>query len=221
MKISVKLDKRYRLASGKYPVKLSIARNGRTLYVPLGIEVREEDWDAEGRNQNYIKNVKERQALNMYIRSRLSQAEQTIRDLQMKGLLRQFDNKRLIEYLSSDRGSIEDRQYLSYQAELFLKEIVNEGSADTYRNALKALGRHYDYDSFLLQDFTKKMLEEFKKKLTEEGLKINTIIEYIHRLKAIYRFAISNGDISQPWPRIVLRRRVLKNALCWLSRLGS
>ena len=210
MKISVKLDKRYRLASGKYPVKLSIARNGRTLYVPLGIEVREEDWDAEGRNQNYIKNVKERQALNMYIRSRLSQAEQTIRDLQMKGLLRQFDNKRLIEYLSSDRGSIEDRQYLSYQAELFLKEIVNEGSADTYRNALKALGRHYDYDSFLLQDFTKKMLEEFKKKLTEEGLKINTIIEYIHRLKAIYRFAISNGDISQPWPRIVLRREVTK-----------
>ncbi|SEA93317.1 hypothetical protein SAMN04487851_1251, partial [Prevotella sp. tc2-28] len=43
MKISVKLDKRYRLSNGKYSVKLSISRNGKTLYIPLGIEIKEED----------------------------------------------------------------------------------------------------------------------------------------------------------------------------------
>ena len=210
MKISVKLDKRYRLANGKYSVKLSISRNGRTLYIPLGIEVREEDWDATGRNQNYVKNVKERTALNMHIRSRLSQAEQTIRDLQVKGLLRQFDNKKLIDYLSSDRTNIEERQFLKYQAEQCMREKTNESSIDTYRNAIKALSRHYNYDDFMLQDFSRKMLEEFRKKLMDEGLKPNTITGYIVKLKAIYNFAYENGDIDRPFPRFVLKREQTK-----------
>lgn len=205
MKINVRLDKRYRLSNGKYAVKLTISRNGRTLYLPLGIEVREEDWDATGRNQNYIKNVKDRTALNMHIRSRLSQAEQTIRDLQLKGLLRQFDNKQLIAYLSNDRTNTEQRQHLSYQAELCIREKTNESSIDTYRNAIKALGRHYDYESFLLSDFSRKMLEEFRRKLVKEGLKQNTISGYIVKLKAIYNFAYENGDVDQPFPRFQLR----------------
>lgn len=210
MKITVKLDKRYRLANGKYSVKLSISRSGKTLYIPLGIEVREEDWDATGRNQNYVKNVKERTALNMHIRSRLSQAEQTIRDLQLKGLLRQFDNKRLIEYLSTDRTNIEKKQYLSCQAELCIKEKTNKDTADTYRNAIKALSRHYDYETFLLQDFNKKMIEEFRRKLSEEGLKNNTILNYIVKLKAIYNFAYENGDVDKPFPRVAMKREQTK-----------
>lgn len=206
MKITVKLDKRYRLANGKYSVKLSISRNGRTFYIPLGIEVREEDWDATGRNQNYIKNVKERVALNMHIRSRLSQAEQTIRDLQLKGLLRQFDNKKLMEYLSADRTNVSQRQFLRYQAEQCMKEKTNESSIDTYRNAIKALSRHYDYEGFMLTDFSRKMLEEFRKKLTDEGLKQNTISGYIVKLKAIYNFAYENGDIDKPFPKFELKR---------------
>ncbi|SEA81319.1 Site-specific recombinase XerD [Prevotella sp. tc2-28] len=221
MKISVKLDKRYRLSNGKYSVKLSISRNGKTLYIPLGIEIKEEDWDATGRNQNYVKNVKERVALNMYIRGRLSQAEQTIRDLQLKGLLRQFDNKKLIEYLSMDRSNLEKKQFLSYQAEYCLKEKTNKDTIDTYNNALKALSRHYDYDSFLLQDFTKKMLEEFRKKLKEEGLKNNTIIGYIIKLKAIYNFAYDNGDVTTPFPRIAIKRDTTKKRSLLVEQLRA
>lgn len=219
MKISIKIDKRYRLANGKYSVKLSISRNGKTFYVPLGIEVREEDWDASGKNQNYVKNIKERNALNMFIRSRLSQAEQTIRDLQMKGLLRQFDNKRLIEYLSSDRRSIEKRSYLSYQAECCLKEKRNKDTIDTYHNAIKALSRHYDYDTFLLQDFTKKMIEDFCYKLKKEGLKNNTIVGYLIKLKAIYNYAYDNGDISVPFPKIPIKKEVTRKRSLLVEQL--
>lgn len=210
MKITVKLDKRYKLSNGKYAVKLSISRNGKTLYVPLGIEVREEDWDATGRNQNYIKNVRERNALNMHIRSRLSQAEQTIRDLQVKGLLRQFDNKKLIAYLSSDRSNIEKRQFFAFQYELCIREKKNKDSVDTYNSAIKALKRHYDYENFVLQDIDKKMLDEFRNKLLGEGLKPNTIISYFNRIKAVYKYAYDNGDIDKPFPRYQLRRERTK-----------
>ena len=206
MKITVKLDKRYQLADGRYAVKLSVSRSGKTLYIPLGISVREEDWDATGRNQNYVKNVKDRTSLNMYIRSRLSQAEQTIRDLQLKGLLRQFDNRKLIEYLSTDRTHLERKQYLMYQYEQCIREKTNKDTIDTYRSAIKALSRHYDTDNFLLNDFSRKMLEEFRRKLTDEGLKQNTISGYIVKLKAIYNFAYENGDIDTAFPRFPLKR---------------
>jgi site-specific recombinase XerD len=210
MKITVKLDKRYRLSNGKYPVKLSIARNGKTLYLPLGIEVREEDWDKSGKNQNYIKNVKERTALNMHIRSRLSQAEQTIRDLQVKGLLRRFDNKQLIAYLSSDRTNTEHNQFFQYQAEKCLEEKTNPDTVDTYESAIKALKKHYDYPNLLVQDIDRRFIDDFRKKLTDEGLKTNTIGNYILRIKAIYNFAYHNGDIDTPFPRIPLRKERTK-----------
>ncbi len=206
MKITVKLDKRYRLSNGKYAVKLSVSRNGKTLYIPLGIEVREEDWEPTGKNQNYVKNVKEKTALNMHIRSRLSQAEQTIRDLQLKGLLRKFDNKQLIMYLSGDRKEVEKIKYFSYQAKECLKEKKNKDSLDTYNSAIKALCRHYNYDTLLLSDIDKKMLEEFSSKLKKEGLKINTIANYIDRIKVIYKFAYDNGDIESPLPRFHMKK---------------
>ena len=221
MKINVRLDKRYRLANGKYAVKLTISRNGRTLYLPLGIEVREEDWDATCRNQNYVKNIKEKTALNMHIRSRLSQAEQTIRDLQLKGLLRQFDNRKLIEYLSTDRTHTEERQYLSFQAEECLKEKTNKDTVDTYRSAIKALSRHYDYETFLLQDFSRKMLEDFRRKLSDEGLKQNTIASYISKLKAIYKFAYDNGDISTPFPRFQMRHEQTRKRSLLVEQLRT
>lgn len=221
MKINVKLDKRYRLANGKYAVKLSVSRNGKTFYIPLGIEVREEDWDATGRGQNYVKNLKERTSLNMFIRSRLSQAEQTIRDLQLKGLLRQFDNKKLIEYLSTDRTSIDRKQYFSYHAERCIAEKSNKDTIDTYNNAIKAFSRHYDYETFLLQDFSKKMIEELCRKLRDEGLKNNTIIGYIVKLKAIYNYAYDNGDISTPFPKIPVKREVTKKRSLLVEQLRA
>lgn len=221
MKITVKLDKRYRLANGKYSVKLSISRNGKTLYIPLGIEVKEEDWDSAAKNQDYIKNVTDKKALNMHIRSRLSQVEQMIRDLQLKGLLRQFDNKKLIAYLSSDRINTEKRQLLSYQAELCMKERTKKSSIETYESAIKAFSRHYDYDSFLLQDFSKKMLEELRSKLLEEGLKPNTIRNYLLRLKVIYNFAYLNGDIDRPFPRIKLKKEQTRKRSLLVEQLRA
>ena len=210
MKISVKLDKRYKLSNGKYPVKLSVSRNGKTFYIPLGIEVRETDWDATGRNQNYIKNIKEKTGLNMFIRSRLSQAEQAIRDLQLKGLLRRYDNKQLIAYLSADRTNIEQKQYFSYQAEQYLKEKTNKGTIDTYESAIKALKKHCDYDTLLVQDIDKKFLEDFRKKITDDGLRVNTIGNYILRIRAIYNFAYQNGDVDEPFPKLHLKKERTK-----------
>ena len=146
----------------------------------------------------------------MFIRSRLSQAEQAIRDLQLKGLLRRYDNKQLIAYLSADRTNIEQKQYFGYQAEQYLREKTNKGTIDTYESAIKALKKHCDYDTLLVQDIDKKFGEEFRKKLTDDGLRVNTISNYILRIKAIYNYAFHNGDVDEAFPRLHLKKERTK-----------
>lgn len=207
MKISVKLDKRYRLANGKYPVKLSVARNGRTFYVPLNIEVREEDWDINAKNMEYIRNVPNRKSLNLHIRGELSNAEQLIRDLQLKGKLRDLDDKQLQRMLSIDSKERDNAKLLKYHAEKFIAERRTEGTKETYETALKAFARHYDYDTFLLEDFSKQMIMSYIQKLQNEGLKQNTISSYISHLRVIYKYAYTNGSIDKPFPYIISKHQ--------------
>lgn len=221
MKITVRLDKRYRLSNGKYPVKLAIARNGQTLYLPVNVEVREEDWNPNAKNMEYVVNVPNRRALNLHIRGELAKAEQKVRDLQLSGTLRDYDNKHLQQLLSSDRMDTEKHGYLSYHAERCISEKTNGDTADTYRSAIKAFSRHYDYESFLLQDFSKKMLGEFSRKLKDEGLKNNTIIGYMNKLKAIYNHAYEEGDVSTPFPKIPVKREVTKKRSLLVEQLRA
>lgn len=200
MKITVRLDKRYRLANGKYPVKISVARNGRTFYIPLNIEVREEDWDAKAKNMEYIRNLPNRRALNMYIRGALTNAEQMVRDLQLKGKLRDTDDKQLQKMLSADSQENDKARYFKYHAQRFISERRTDGTKEAYETAVKSFARHYNYDTFLLRDFDKSLVLEYIKKLEDEGLKPNTIDSYLSHIRVIYKSAYENGNVERPFP---------------------
>ncbi len=207
MKITVRLDKRYCLANGKYPVKIAVARNGQTLYLPVNVEVSEKDWDAKARNMDYVQNLPNRRALNLHIRGELTKVEQKIRDLQLTGRLREFDNKRLMQYLSDEYSEEESNsRYFWYHAEKYISERNAENTKEAYEVSMKAFRRYYDWKSVLLKDMNKQMILDFKKHLEEEGLKKNTIETYVGHIRNIYKYCYENGYVEQPFPRIVSRR---------------
>lgn len=219
MKITIRLDKRYQLANGKYPVKISVARNGKIFYVPLDIEVKESDWDASAKNMEYVRNVPNRKALNLHIRGALANAEQLIHDLQLKGKLRDTDNKTLQRLLSMDSRERLSAQYLKYHAERFIEERKTEGTKETYETAIKAFARHYDYDTFLLQDFNKQLLLDYIQKLENEGLKPNTIESYISHLRVIYRTAYENGSVERPFPSVSSKHQQTKKRNLFVEQI--
>ena len=47
VQIGVKLDKRKRKKDGTFPLKISVHRNGKTLYIPLNISLHEDEWNAK------------------------------------------------------------------------------------------------------------------------------------------------------------------------------
>ena len=143
VKVSLRIDKRYKLSDGKYPVKLTIARKGKTLYIPLGVSVEEKNWDAT--SLNHIKNLPQRKMLNTCLNRQLSQAELSIQELQAKGLLRTFTNKQLIDYLSIDRKANKKKD-----DELFL--LVERAFAQRRKSLINNLKGCYDISEEKLQE---------------------------------------------------------------------
>ena len=83
VKISIKIDKRYKQKDGKYPLKLFVVRK-KTFRLSIGIAVLPENWDE--RREEVI-NVPERRTLNALIRQKRSDAELKILTLQNNGQL--------------------------------------------------------------------------------------------------------------------------------------
>ncbi len=220
VKITLRLDKRYRLTNGNYPVKLVVARAGKTLYVPLNIDVSQEDWQADAKDP--IKNRKDRKAMNTYIHTRLSQAEQTLLDLQAKGKLREITNKRLIEILSSDVSHIERTSYLSYYIEAYLPTIKNENTVEIYHNSLMALQKYCNVEKLLLSDMDSAWISNYVHYLQEDcHYKTNTVIRYVASIKKLYNIAYRAGHVILPFPSVKIEKPVTKKRSLYIEQLRA
>ncbi len=205
MKITVRLDKRYKHNDGKYSVKIAIARNGSTLYVPTGIDIEEKYWEKDAQNMEFIKTLPNRKAQNLFLRSFHAKIEQKIRDLQLRGELRSLSNKALLSVLM-DKSNAEKNNTFKYYAEKFISEKKNAGTKQVYTTAVKAFGRHFDYDTFRIDNIDSKCITKFIRGLENEGLKVNTIDNYISQLRIMYRYAISQGAAVMPFPPVKIKR---------------
>jgi hypothetical protein len=78
VKITIRLDKRYKQKDGKYPLKLFIARK-TTFRLSIGITVLPENWDEK---KEEVINIPERKILNALIRQKKSEAELKVLTLQ-------------------------------------------------------------------------------------------------------------------------------------------
>lgn len=201
VKISLRLDKRYKLSNGKYAVKIAVARNGKTLYIPLNLALKEEDWT--DKNQNHVKNLPQRQSINAFINGQLSRVELKLQELQLNGLLRNYSNKQLIEYLSFDNR--EERYLFKTYADEFIKSKKNNGTKEVYRNVLKQLQSFTDYDTLNLEEINKAWVENLIKYLKDTGKAQWTINTCVNKIKAIYHYALDKEVIQKPFPKISLR----------------
>lgn len=110
IKVSIKLDKRRRLNSGKFPLKFKVARKDSAIYIPTGYELKEDEWDAKNEK---VKGLPEQRVINMKLMKRLSLLNDKIVQLQEEGKLRYFSNKKLSLYLSNDEDEQEYKNHLS------------------------------------------------------------------------------------------------------------
>ena len=173
IKVSIKLDKRRRLNSGKFPLKFKVARKDSAIYIPTGYELKEDEWDAKNEK---VKGLPEQRVINMKLMKRLSLLNDKIVQLQEEGKLRYFSNKKLSLYLSNDEDEQEYKNHLfKTQMNAFLATKDNEGTKLVYTTTASKISNYCDYDSLRLEDIDIEWLDGFVESLKKDKNTKNTI----------------------------------------------
>lgn len=194
IKVSIKLDKRRRLNNGKYPLKFKIARKDSAIYIASGYELKEEEWDSKNET---VKLLPERKTINIKLSKRLAELNDSIYELQQKGQLRFFSNKKLALYLSKEETEEEALQYLlKSQFDNFLSTKEKESTISIYRNAETKIKEYCDYDILRIQDIDIEWLDGYVEKLKNNGNKKNTIAAYLRCIRAVINFSKKRGLIK-------------------------
>ncbi len=194
---SIDLDKRYKLKSGKYPLKIRInfGFNFSRVMIKLPYNFTEKEWRViEGKQQktpnqrkvsDEVELIKQR-ATHFF--SRLSSPEE-------------FNKSTFLEKLSLDlpwahylymKGNPINEIYEDEIAKHTKKEKFK--NANGYRSSLNSLlSFHPQID---LSDITVEFLKNYENNCLKKGHSISTVGNYVRYLRAIYNIAINKGLIS-------------------------
>lgn len=194
IKVSIKLDKRRRLNSGKFPLKFKVARKDSAIYIPTGYELKEDEWDAKNEK---VKGLPEQRVINMKLMKRLSLLNDKIVQLQEEGKLRYFSNKKLTLYLSNeeDKTEYENHLFKTQMAE-YLSKKDSEGTKRIYIATENRMKEFCDYDTLRVEDIDIEWLDEFVDFLKKENSK-NTIAVRLRIIRTIINSARKKGILKE------------------------
>lgn len=191
VKVSVRLDTRYKHKDGTYPLKLAVARK-HTFYVPVGIDVLPQDWNDE---QQEITNMANRKLLNAILRRRRSDAETKLLQLQASGKLRSLTDKQVIAMLQKeDENELPHLFKDTYEQFIALKQ--NSSTQRIYARTVALVAMFADYNSLTFEEMTVRWLNDFKLFLLKYSPKPNGRSIHFRNLRAVFNFAIKQETIT-------------------------
>lgn len=192
VKITIRLDKRYKQKDGKYPLKLFIARK-TTFRLSIGITVLPENWDEK---KEEVINIPERKILNALIRQKKSEAELKVLTLQNNGQLKNLSNEELISLIMNNEKKEEQLHLFSLMAEKFLKGKDNASTKRIYDDTIRMMRLYGDYESLTFEEITVSWLNSFNLFLKDSCPAKNTRAIHFRNIRAIFNYAIDEDYIS-------------------------
>lgn len=194
VQIGVRLDKRKKKKDGTYPLKISVHRDGKTLYIPLNISLQEDEWNAK--KEEIIKRA-DRRNLNILVADKLSDVNMRLLRLQSEGKSRSLTNKEFLRVLSGDDDSNKPH-YFSEALDCYISLLQTEGTKRLYLATEKKLklfcGSRYKELTF--EEITPSWLKMFDKKLSETSPSANARSIHLRNIRAVFNAALDDGIIS-------------------------
>lgn len=182
------------LNNGKFPLKFKIARKGSAIYIPAGYELKEEEWDKDNER---VKNLPDRRLININLGKRLANINDKISDLQDKGILRQFSNKRLVAFLTNEEDEGKERLFCKIMKE-YIERANGEGTKKIFIVTENKIKEFCDYKNLEVEDIDIEWLDKFSEhlKVSEKNSK-NTIALRLRSIRTIINIARKRGFIDR------------------------
>jgi integrase/recombinase XerD len=213
------LDERRAKAGGKYPIMFRITSNRNTSNYYSGIAVNKEHWDAESATVNSLcPNYRE---LNKNLTTKFLKAQKLILQLEDEG---SFSFEKFKELLNGHTPTVAKTKpqpalFLPYSNQLIADMIVvkRTGGASVYQTAVNRVITFSGNKSLKIEaiDFT--FLDNFQRHLVEDGVKQNTIGNYLRSIRAIWNKSIKGKLVDRslyPFTDITIKtEKTAKRAL--------
>ena len=193
VKVSVVLEKRYKHKDDTYQIKIKVFRNHKAMYIPTGLFVKDSEWNMDSRK---VVLRRDKTLLNNKLLSLQNDVLNKIAYLQKEGLLRNYSNDRLNDYLcgapDADKSKLLKTQFIGY-----MQSSKTQRTHDIYMSTFKHIDAFCDIDNLYLDDIDVSWLDKFCAYLEKEGCKaINTRAIHLRNIRAVINFAKKNGLIN-------------------------
>jgi integrase/recombinase XerD len=184
----VVLDERRANNRGTYPVMFRITSNRMTSNYSTGIALLKEHWDQEASLvRNLCPNYRE---LNKNLSSKFLKAQRLILQLEEDG---EFTFETFKQRMSTKPVVKQQKTlFVAYANQLVadMIEVKRVGNALVYQTAINRVSSFSNNMALNFHDIDYAFIERFKHHLAKDGVKPNTVGNYLRSIRAIYNKAI-------------------------------
>lgn len=194
------LDKRRESDNEHYPVKLRIYQNRGSKEVNLRIKVRESNWDEKA--QEVLASEPDFKLYNAKISSFKSKINAAI-------LLAEINNQTgfkiddLLDLLKpAQQTSVKAKETVFEFGQKLVAQLEKKGkigNSIVYSCALNKLKEHCGNRQLYFENIDFRFLDDFNTTLLSDGIKVNTISNYLRTLRAIFNRAIKEKVVDRKY----------------------
>lgn len=193
-KSALRLDLRRPLKDGTYPVQIKVGY-GTNLYLPTGIYLRPDDWDARlqvctGTGARKINNI---------LGSLLLQTSNRILELKESGQfgrLTAAQLRQMLTHLDLTAPTIGVPSFGDYIDRV--RDLKTGRTIVSYVTTKNRLSLYCDVDTLRFSDMSYAWFEGFISQLEKDGLKRNTVAKYLKVIKTVIKYAEDDGVQVNP-----------------------
>jgi integrase/recombinase XerD len=195
--IVITLDTRRKTNDGLFPLIMRLGHNRTTTAIPLGIRIKEKDWDEKARQvKNSVKEIGAAGRVNNFIQKKKTDAMSIILKLEEAGELDTLTVTALKEkiYKPDTQGS-----FFEYGLQLVseLRKANRIGTAETYRDVVTILKTYCKGRDLPLKAITYDFLTNLETHHYSKGNTANGLAVYMRTIRAIYNKAIKAGLVEK------------------------
>ncbi|SDD49306.1 Site-specific recombinase XerD [Mucilaginibacter pineti] len=191
------LDERRAKTDGKFPIMFRITFNRKTSNYSSGIALKKEHWNAQASLINSTcPNFKE---LNKSVASKFLKIQKLILKLDDEGTFSFETFKELLNDHFVPQTKSKSTVFLAYANQL-ISEMIEEqraGNASVYQTAVNRVINFSGDKNLLIDHIDYTFIDKFKRQLVKEGVKPNTVGNYLRSIRAIWNKAIKSKLVDR------------------------
>jgi len=193
--LKIVLDTRRKKSDGTYPINFRVTNVKKVHLIPSGISVNEADWDT---NKLNLKATHPNfGTINVNLSKRFYEIQKAILQIEEEGPFS-------FEYLKYKLSPKTPEPIKTTTFIEFANKVVDEfilvkrtGNALVYKTAINRLMEYANNPELEFKDIDYIFLDGFKSTLTQQGLRKNSIGNYLRSIRALYNKAIKSKIVGR------------------------